>query len=131
MHRRCPLNSRCPLFRASVKGRSTVCIYVKRKVRIRTILGFCCANLGSELCAIILGSRMQTSDPRICCANLGSPYFVAQSSDPHAIILDRATKSRPSADPRFAQQILGSDVCVRDPRIIAPKLGSEICAAKS
>ena len=36
-----------------------------------------------------------------------------------------------SADPRFAQQILGSDVCVRDPRIIAPKLGSEICAAKS
>ena len=24
-----------------------------------------------------------------------------------------------SADPRFAQQILGSDVCMRDPRIIA------------
>ena len=24
-----------------------------------------------------------------------------------------------SADPRFAQQILGSEVCVRDPRIIA------------
>ena len=28
MPRRCPLNSRCPLFRASVKGGSTVCIYV-------------------------------------------------------------------------------------------------------
>ena len=25
----------------------------------------------------------------------------------------------------------GSDVCVRNPRIIAPKLGSEVCAAKS
>ena len=35
------------------------------------------------------------------------------------------------ADPRFAQQILGSEVCVRDPRIIAQKLGSEVCAAKS
>ena len=57
-----------------------------RKVRIRTILGFCCANLGSELCAIILGSRTQTSDPRICCANLGSedllrkPQIRTQSS---------------------------------------------------
>ena len=36
-----------------------------------------------------------------------------------------------SADPRFAQQILESNVCVRNPRIIAPKLGSEVCAAKS
>ena len=34
-------------------------------------------------------------------------------------------------DSRFAQQILGSDVCVRNTRIIAPKLGSEVCAAKS
>ena len=34
-------------------------------------------------------------------------------------------------DLRFAQQILGSDVCVRNPRIIAPKLRSEVCAAKS
>ena len=49
-------------------------IYVKCKVRIRTILGFCCANQGSKLCAIILGSRMQTSDPRICCTNLGSTH---------------------------------------------------------
>ena len=49
-----------------------IIIYVMRKVRIRTILGFCCANLGSELCAIILGSRTRTSDPRISCANLGS-----------------------------------------------------------
>ena len=30
-------------------------------------------------------------------------------------------------DPRFAQQILGSEVCVRDPRIIAQILGSEVC----
>ena len=35
------------------------------------------------------------------------------------------------ADPRFAQQILGSEVCVSDPRIIAQKPGSEVCAAKS
>ena len=56
-------------------------VYVKRKVRIRTILEFCYANLGSELCAIILGSRMQMSDPKICCANLGSADFAAQASD--------------------------------------------------
>ena len=49
-----------------------------RKVRIRTIRGFCCANLGPSFCAIILGSRMQTSDP-------------------HAIFWDRAAKPRPSA----------------------------------
>ena len=48
-----------------------------RKVRIRTILGFCCANLGSELCAIILGSRTQTSDPRIL---LRKPRIRTQSS---------------------------------------------------
>ena len=35
------------------------------------------------------------------------------------------------ADPRFAQQIVGSEVCVRDPRIIVQKLGSKVCAAKS
>ena len=46
--------------------------YVKRKVRIRTIPGFCYANLGSELWRN--NPRIactQTSDPRICCANLG------------------------------------------------------------
>ena len=48
-----------------------------RQVRIRTILGFCCANLGSELCAIILGSRTQTSDPRIL---LRKPRIRTQSS---------------------------------------------------
>ena len=37
-----------------------------RKVRIRTIPGFCCANLGSELCAI------NANNPRIAHANLGS-----------------------------------------------------------
>ena len=35
-----------------------------------------------------------------------------------------------SADPRFAQQIFGSDVCVCNPRIIVPKLRSEVSAAK-
>ena len=45
----------------------------------------CCANLGSELCAIILGLRTQTSDPRICCTNLGSADFAAQTLDPHVI----------------------------------------------
>ena len=28
-------------------------------------------------------------------------------------------------------QILGSEVCVHNPRIIAQKLGTEVCAAKS
>ena len=38
-------------------------IHVKRKVRIRTILGFCCANLGSEL---------WHNNPRIAHVNIGS-----------------------------------------------------------
>ena len=28
-------------------------------------------------------------------------------------------------------QVVGSEVCMRDPRIIVQKLGSEVCAAKS
>ena len=36
MHRRCPLNSRCPLFRASVKGGSTV--YQKMKCFMQIFL---------------------------------------------------------------------------------------------
>ena len=51
---------------------SILYIYGMCKARIRTILGFCCPNVGSELYAIILGSHTQTSDPSICCANLGS-----------------------------------------------------------
>ena len=35
------------------------------------------------------------------------------------------------ADLRFAQQILGSEVCVRDPRIMAQSSVSEVCATKS
>ena len=34
-------------------------------------------------------------------------------------------------DPRFAQPILGIEVCVCDPRIIAQKFGSEVCTGKS
>ena len=49
-----------PLTSAALKN--CVCINVMHKVWIRTIRGFCCANLGSELCTIILGSRTQTSD---------------------------------------------------------------------
>ena len=41
----------------------TYYIPVKRKVRIRTILGFCCTNLGSEL---------WRNNPRIVHANIGS-----------------------------------------------------------
>ena len=52
-------------------------IYVMHKARIRTILGFCCPNLGSELCAIILGSHTQTSDPRML---LRKPRIRTQSS---------------------------------------------------
>ena len=87
-------------------------VYVMRKVRIRTILGFCCANVGSELLR---------NNPRIAHANLESIFwdraakprpsaatnprsiahakqlFAAQTSDPHAIFWDRATKPRPSA----------------------------------
>ena len=74
-------------------------IYVMRKVRIRTIPGFCCANLGSELCAIILGSRTQTSDPRICCANLKSARNLLGSRNQTSAIrgnkptIDRARKA--------------------------------------
>ena len=38
MPRRCPLNSRCPLFRASVKGGSTV-IVVCKKYYLEVVLG--------------------------------------------------------------------------------------------
>ena len=34
-------------------------------------------------------------------------------------------------DLKFAQQILGSEVCVHDPRIIAQKFKSEVWAVKS
>ena len=44
------------------------------KVRIWTVRGFCCTNLGFELLRYILGSRMQTSNLRICFANLGSTH---------------------------------------------------------
>ena len=63
-----------------------VYIYVKRKVWIRTNLGFCCANLGSEL---------WRNNPRIAHANIGSEDllrkpqirgFAAQTSNPHTII---------------------------------------------
>ena len=53
------------------------CVYVKRKVRIRTILGFCCANVGSELWC---------NNPGIVHANIGSedllrkPQIHTQSS---------------------------------------------------
>ena len=67
-----------------------------------------------NFCAIILGSRMQTSDPHAIfwdratkpqpsaatnprsIAHVKQP-FAAQTSDPHAIFWDRATKPRPSA----------------------------------
>ena len=62
----------------------------------------------------------------VCCR--GWPRFGCTILDDSVWI--RGLRSK-SADPRFAQQILGSDVCVRNPRIIAPKLGSEACAAKS
>ena len=39
-------------------------VYVIRKVQVRTVRGFSCANLGSEVCTIILGSC-------ICCVNFG------------------------------------------------------------
>ena len=39
-----------------------VYIYVMRKVRIGTILELSCANLGSELCATILGLAAQSTD---------------------------------------------------------------------
>ena len=82
---------------------SILYIYGMRKARIRTILGFCCPNLGSELCAIILGSHTQTSDPRICCANLGSARNHLGSRNQTSAIhgnkptIDRARKAaRPS-----------------------------------
>ena len=49
-----------------------MCYLVKRKVRIRTILGFAAQTSDPSFSAIILGLRTQTSDPQICCANLKS-----------------------------------------------------------
>ena len=69
-------------------------MYVMRKVRIRTILGFCCANLGSELC----------NNPGIAHSNLGSARNHLGSRNQTAAIrgnkptIDRARKAaRPSA----------------------------------
>ena len=42
-----------------------------------------------------------------------------------------ANLARLRVNPRFAQHILGSKVCVHGPKIIAQKLESEVCAAKS
>ena len=66
-----------------------------RKVRIWTILGFCCANLGSELLR---------NNPRIAHANLGSARNLLGSRNQTSAIrgnkptIDRARKAvRPSA----------------------------------
>ena len=71
-------------------------IYVKRKVRIRTILGFCCANLGSEL---------WRNNPRIAHANIGSTRNHLGSRNQTSAIrgnkttIDRASEAaRPSAE---------------------------------
>ena len=94
-------------------------IYVMRKVRIRTIRGFCCANLGSEL----YRSRTQSSSA-ICIneatidrARLRARSIVGLLPRMAEVWLRDPRSLR--ADPRFAQQMLGSEVCVRDPRIIA------------
>ena len=89
-------------------------IYVMRKVRIRTIRGFCCANLGSELLRnnpriahVNLGSEDLLRKPLIrgfCCANLGSARNLLGSRSQTSAIrgkeatIDRACKAtRPSA----------------------------------
>ena len=111
-------------------------VYVMRKVRIRTIQGFFCANLGFELCAIILGSRTQTSDPRIL---LRKPRIRTQSSriaqpnlgHPRQQTHDRSRTQTCAIDCGFddangraalcAQSIVGllpqmAEVWLRDPR---------------
>ena len=53
---------------------SFTCIYVRRKVRIRTIRGLYCANLGSSLCVEIRRSRKQSQDApdgNVYCAHRG------------------------------------------------------------
>ena len=122
-----------------------------RKVRIRTILGFCCANLGSELCAIILGSRTQTPDPRISCANLGSArnHLGSRNQTP-AIRGNKPTigRARKAAQPSAATWVRCSGwpscfACAIDRGFFAADgrgsvarsqkiaCGSEVCAAKS
>ena len=46
-------------------------VYVRRKVRIRTIRGLYCANLGSSLCVEIRRSRKQSQDGNVYCAHRG------------------------------------------------------------
>ena len=74
---------------------SMIYIYVMHKVRIRTILGFCCANLGSELLC---------NNPRIAHVNLESARNLLGSRSQTSAIcgnkppIDRARKAaRPSA----------------------------------
>ena len=79
--------------------------YVKRKERIRTILGFCCANLGSERWRnnprivhantgsedLLRKPRIHTQSSRIAQPNLGHPR--------QQPTIDRASEAaRPSAE---------------------------------
>ena len=61
------LHAICTIKMHSINGKSFnhcfVLVYVKRKVWIRTILGFCCANVGSDI---------WRNNPRIAHANLES-----------------------------------------------------------
>ena len=80
-------------------------IYVKHKVRIRTIRGFCCANLGSK--DLLRKPRIRTQSSRIAQPNLGHPrqqtHDQSRKQSSSAIggneaKIDRASKAaRPSA----------------------------------
>ena len=127
-------------------------IYVKRKVRIRTILGFCCANLGSELCAIILriaqaniGSEDLLCKPQICgfcCAGLGFTRNHLGSRNQISAIrgnkptIDSARKAaRPSvaANPRWLTIVAcRAGVCACNCTIDCaslPRMGELLCCA--
>ena len=129
-------------------------IYVKRKVRIRTILGFCCANLGSELwrnnprIALanigsedllrkpqIRGFAAQTSNPWICCANLKSTrnHLGSRNQTPatrgNKPTIDCASEAaRPSTEtkPQPIARASSSTFCGKEPRTIAQQSSSPI-----
>ena len=90
-------------------------VYVMCKVRNRTIRGFCCTNLGSEL---LHNNPRITHDPRICCANLGSTRnLLGYRNQTSAIrgnkhMIDRTRKAARSSASMKPQSI--AHICVHD-----------------
>ena len=94
---------------------------------------FAAQTSDQSFCAIILGSRTQTSDPRICCANLGSARNILGSRNQTSAIhgnkptIDRARKAaRPSASTKPRSIV---HVCVRDRSLVCCHGWPRFCCA--